>query len=173
MANTTMTLDDAKEKLRKNVRQGAICPCCGQFVKVYRRGLTSSMAVALIEIYKFFKVNPFAEWLHVENHLNENPKIPAAVRADFHKLRHWGLIEAASGKRKDGNPHNGYYRITEDGAAFVEGRLSVVDAIHMFNGVVIGKSEIMVSIHDLLARKGFDYSKIIAPSDLKLQRDLF
>ena len=32
-----MTLDEAKAWLRDQVDDGAHCPCCGQFAKVYKR----------------------------------------------------------------------------------------------------------------------------------------
>ena len=47
------TIKEAKEHLRNNFEEGIDCPCCGQFVKLYKRKLNSGMAATLIRIVKF------------------------------------------------------------------------------------------------------------------------
>ena len=74
---------------------GFNCECCGQYCKAYHRKLNSSMAVVLILIHKFGKTGFF----HVENWLKEIKR--PELRADYHKLRFWGLLEAKTETRED------------------------------------------------------------------------
>ena len=97
--------------------RGYVCPCCSQFVKVYRRPLNSSMAAVLILIY----ASGITGWFHVEHYLRKIGK--ENLRADFHKLRYWKFLEAKTGKLDNGNPRNGHYKITSLGLLFVEGKI--------------------------------------------------
>src|SRR4051812_24310898 len=82
------TVKEAKEYLRANFNTGVSCPCCGQFVKRYKRRITASAAIGLIKLYKLSqKINP-----EMYFHLNEIFST-GHWGGDFSKLPAWGLTE--------------------------------------------------------------------------------
>lgn len=107
----TITLEDATEWVKANVKKGAICPCCDQLARRYQRKLSSSMAAALILIRRAFRKQ--SDWLHVPDYLSEVATEGAIVRGgDWAKLTHWKLIEAKPDEtRKDGSRRVGLYRL--------------------------------------------------------------
>jgi hypothetical protein len=154
-----MTLEEARDLVRDNLREGLVCPCCEQFAKVYKRKLNGAMAASLVLIARHFKHS--TEWLHVENYLKELPGIPASLRGDFAKLRYWGLIERMEGEREDGSNRVGYYRITPLGKDFVEGRVKVPGHVYLFNSECIGHSDETLHIGEALGT-AFDYAELMS-----------
>ena len=53
MIEDSDSLGTAREWLRSQAKDGARCPCCRQYVKVYRRKLNSSMSRALMIMYRW------------------------------------------------------------------------------------------------------------------------
>lgn len=159
----TATIAEAKEMLRKNLTEGVECPCCKQFVKMYRRGITSSMAVGLIQLYKYDRKHP-GEHVHVATYLESIPGMRGIPRltGDFAKLEHWGLTEPLSQKRDDGSKRNGYHRITKLGRMFVEGSARVGKYVMIYNGKVYGNGDETVDIKQAL-KNHFDYSELMSP----------
>lgn len=158
----TQTIEEAREELKEKMmsEKGATCPCCSQYVRVYRRTITSSMAVGLIKLYLYDKANPDA-FVHIAKYLESLPdmkNIPC-LTGDFAKLEHWKLIEPMRGLRKDGSKRNGYYSITQRGRNFVDG-MAVERAMYIYNGVVRERSVETCNIHDALKNQ-FDYSKLM------------
>lgn len=133
---------------------GYICSCCGQFVKVYHRRLNSSMAMVLILIYRSGKLDYF----HVENWLKSIGK--SNLRADFHKLRYWGLLKKKIEDRKDGSDRNGFYRITPSGIMFVEVKITVPEKALIFNNKLQGFEGDEINIYQALGNN-FDYNKLM------------
>jgi hypothetical protein len=119
-------LRDAKNWLKLRSRKGARCPCCNQYVKVYKRALNSSMSFVLIMLVRNFEAMgdkaPDRGFVHVPSFLNEvglRPEVAAAVRGDWAKLAHWGLIE---GRPSEGDKkYSGYWRPTFKGIDFAHG----------------------------------------------------
>ena len=146
--------DPDKILLDRNAQAGYRCNCCGQFVKIYTRKLNSSMAQVLILIYRSGKTDYF----HVEDYLKSLNK--ASLRADFHKLRYWGLLKKKIENREDNSPRNGFYRITPSGIMFVESKIQVKEAVLIFNNEFMGFSGNDVSIDECLGRK-FSYSELM------------
>lgn len=133
------TIKEAKDAMRPLLRKGCTCPVCGQGVKLYARPLTSAMAAGLILLFKAERdgAKP-GDWIHLENFFKSQQGLPASIRGDVPKLRFWGLIEPMPGKREDGNPSNGYYRITGAGMRFAEGRETVMSHIQLYNNKAYG-----------------------------------
>lgn len=160
------TLDDAKEWLRARFEKGADCPCCGQFVKLYKRSLTSTMAYGLVLIARYFEAQPGEEWLHVNEYLGRvcGPELDARIRGDVAKLAHWGLIEREIGSREDGSDRTGYWRITDLGRDFAMGRGSIPKYVYLYNQRPITRSDpdrATITIRDALRDK-FNYSELMA-----------
>jgi len=87
MTDTTLdkfrTVSQAREEVFNGYEEGMHCPVCSQFVKLYKRKLTSSMAYALILIHWYFKNNPEEKWLHVEKYLKSIESVPQSDKRGF------------------------------------------------------------------------------------------
>lgn len=155
----TATLDEARIYLEDRKRDGVACPCCGQFVKLYRRTLTSSMVWALLIVNDYFARPGCDPWLHVEDYLKALPGLPAPIRGDFAKLRFWGFIEKAPGVRDDGSSRNGYYRITDAGQQFANGVTVAPAAVYIYNNEFYGYDDQTVHVNDKVA--GFNFTDLM------------
>ena len=134
---------------------GFRCPCCQQYCKLYVRKLNSAMAAVLLILWRTGNTG----FIHVEDYLKANGY--SHLRADFHKLVHWSLLEKKSGEREDGNPRNGFYRITGRGIAFATGSLKVPQSIKIYNNNFEGFSGKDITIQEALGNK-FSYQELMA-----------
>ncbi len=154
------SLIEAKQWLRTKFEKGADCPCCGQFVKLYKRKLNSSMAYVLVLLSRV------RGYVHVPSFINEqvsDAKIAAAVRGDWAKLEHWGLIEPELGVRDDGSKRTGRWRITAHGRNFVAGNTHTHSHVFIFNGKRVawdGDTQ-LIFIHDALGDR-FNYRELMS-----------
>ena len=150
------TLEEAKAHLRKNYTQGVKCPCCDQFVKMYRRPITSAMAYALILFYKeSVRLGGGFPWIHADNFF-KGQDCPPSIRGDFPKLANWELIF------KDPK-EQGIYRMTYFGEVFVKGLYKVESHKLIYNNKCYGAPDnhTLISIKDALKKK-FDYEKLMS-----------
>lgn len=156
------TLDEAREWLRNQIDDGATCPLCAQHAKVYRRTITSPMALALIAIYRHA---PIGTWVDV-------PALAATMRTgskrptggDEAKTRYWGLLEPMpDAKREDGSTRTGWWRLTGPGADFVRGDLIVPKHARIYDGRLLALDDTagMIGIRDALGTR-FDYDELMA-----------
>lgn len=159
------SLEDAKKWLRTRFTKGATCPCCNQFVKLYKRKFNKSMAYVLLLIESYFRGDHVEEWLHVPSYIAEmvadHPRRAAAVRGDWAKMKLWGLIEEKPGTRDDGSSRVGYYRMTMLGRRFARREVRVPSHVFIYNGEPMHRivSE-EVTIDDALGNK-FSYAEIM------------
>lgn len=123
-------------------------------MKAYSRKLNSSMALVLILMFRSGKQG----YWHIENWLKEIKR--PELRADYHKLRFWGLIEAKVGEREDGSKRNGYYKITGRGMAFAEGKLIVQKSAVILNNKFQNFEGPEIKITDALGDK-FNYDELM------------
>ena len=158
MIDETNTIAQARDHIRPLLKKGTTCPCCSQPVKMYSRPITASMAYGLILIFNTHK----QEWVHLESFFKSITSISPSIRADIPKLRFWFLIEPKEGEKTDGNPNNGYYRLTDKGKAFVEGTTLTNSHVNLYNNQFYGipKNARQIDIRDALKTK-FIYSEII------------
>lgn len=151
------SIAQGKELLKKHWEQGIICPCCRQLVKLYKRKLTSSMAYALILIYRHHQnEGSYGAFFHVENHL-KMLAIPSSIRGDFPKLRYWELIEQ---QKINDAIVPAYYRITPKGIQFVKNLVSVPKISLLYNDGFYGYEGPNVNIYDALDDK-FNYMELM------------
>lgn len=162
------SLEDAKKWLRARFGRGATCPCCNQFVKLYKRPFNKSMAFVLLLIARYYRRIGVKseEWLHVPSYIAEvavgNPRRAAAVRGDWAKLKFWGLIEEKPEVRDDGSPRVGYWRMTQLGRQFVDREVKVSSHVYIYNGEPLQRSvDEQITIDDALGTE-FNYSEIMA-----------
>lgn len=149
-----ITIIEAKQYLKDNFEKGVDCPCCKQFVKLYKRKLNSGMASVLISLYKENLKSP-GSYIHVKNFLKEN-KLHNGH--DWTLLKFWHLISEKD--QIPGEPNNGLWRISSLGNLFVENKLSVPGRMHFYNGKVVKSSEREIYITEALGEK-FNYQELM------------
>jgi len=159
------TITQAKELLKEHWKDGIICPCCRQLVKLYERKLNSAMAYALILIYRHHQSEgSFGAYFHVEDYL-KMLDISSTIRGDFPKLRHWELLERKPAETESRNADKdavipGYYRITPKGIQFVKNLRTVPRISLLYNDGFYGHKGPEVNINDALEDK-FDYKELM------------
>lgn len=116
-----MSLEEAKDFLRKAWLKGTTCPCCTQRVQLYRRTINTGQAVSLIKMYRAAG----RDWQHV-------PTTVGRQSAEEGKLRYWKLVEESPDPREDGG-RAGWWRVTERGELFVTDRLRIPRYALVFN----------------------------------------
>lgn len=155
---TGKSVGDAKLWVQANLRHGVTCPTCGQFAKLYRRPINSTMAYALVLIYHASRGG--AGWIHVAQFLVKTKNDSTIAGGDVVKLRYWGLLERQKDRREDGSDRVGMYRITEVGKKFVEGKIAVPAYVYLYNQLLLRLSEEMVTITEALGSK-FSYDELM------------
>ena len=133
------SLSEAKQHLRDGFEAGTECPCCGRFVKAYKRKLNSGMARALIIIYKLTKDK---KYIHVQ-HIFSSLYNLRATTMDYAYAEKWKLIESDPDQ-------NGYWRITQLGVQFVNGILTMPEYCLVYNGNVYKWSPNRINIKTAL-----------------------
>jgi len=154
-----ISLARAREILFDGYEDGSRCLLCNQYVKLYKRKLTSAMAYALILLDKKNRREP-NRWVHMEDYLKSLPGIPSSIRGDFAKLRFWGLIVQQQGEREDKSDRVGMYKITEKGIDFVHNRIKVSKQVFIYNNDVKGFSPGEINIRESLGQK-FRYDELM------------
>ena len=135
----------ARAELRDALVAGesSTCPCCDQFVKLYRRKLNSGMAHSLVSLWKQAR----QYYVHVPSTMGKSD-------GDIAKLRYWELIESHP-------EQSGYWRVTELGEQFVTGQITVPSHVLLYNNRFLGLDGDSVSIEDCLGEK-FSYAELMA-----------
>ena len=155
-----MSLKDARDWLRERVDDGAKCPCCTQLAKVYWRPINTGQAQSAIRLYVWQVSHP-GQFAHL-------PTVLGRRSAEEAKLRYWGLVEEEIALRPDGG-RSGYWRLTEQGAAWVRGQIRLPRYVRIYDGRALGppqsrskSGKLMpdVMIKDALGDK-FDYDALM------------
>jgi hypothetical protein len=129
------------------------CPCCGRLQKIYKRSMNSNIAATLYYLYK----HKAFDWVHVEKFLKDNG-YPRS--GDFHKATIWGLLIKKKGDREDGNPNNGFYKLTGRGIMFAEGSLTVKKIAKICNNTFLGFDGEDITIKEALGNS-FNYNETV------------
>ena len=141
------SLEAAKKWLRARVSDGARCPCCNRFAKVYKLRLNTNMARFLISLARHKD-----EWVHYRE--------CDFVGRDYPWIRLWNLAETYKSDEPKKNM-SGYWRITDAGRDFVLDKITVPKHVYAYDGDVLEVSEEQVRIRDSLG-DGFNYEELIA-----------
>lgn len=144
-----LTLDNARKWISQQSVDGAKCPCCSQFVKVYWRSINARQAVALIRLYKHVQPGTFA---HVDAFGDPSNEIS--------KLRYWGLIEEQPNISDPDKKRTGFWRMTPHGVKFVQHKVLIPKYAVLYLGEFKHLAEPLVSIHQVLGKK-FSYHELM------------
>lgn len=158
------TLEEAKAFLTANLREGVICPCCGQNAKIYKRKFNSWMARAMVAFYQHIGMKP--GWFHAITVLTDRRFYKFGINnscGDYGKLVYWNLLEDAAGHREDGNPENGYYRMTQKGVDFVLGKIQIKKYLYLYNDtpLEVEDNEEKISIREAMG-ESFNYNELMS-----------
>lgn len=133
----TATLEEAKAWLRARFFDGAVCPCCAQNVKLYKRSLHGGMAASLIAFAKVTQAtSPKDGWLKVPDDFVQTTKLVTVLgNREYNKLRYWGLLEGQAPEQnlESDTPYSGLWRITELGFRFVRGEVKLPKNVFVYN----------------------------------------
>lgn len=143
------TLEQARQAVRAQLDDGIRCPCCGQWAKTYKRTINAKMARSLVVVWK----SVGWDWAYL-------PDVVGSQSREESKLRYWGLLEEAPGRRADGG-HTGYWRITARGAEWVQEKIAIQTYAHVYNGECLGHSGPLMSIRDALSTR-FSLDELLA-----------
>jgi len=161
--DTTVTLADAKVWLRARVvKEGAECPCCSQYAKIYKRIFNSGMAYCVINLFKIEKeLQPKDGWLLVVELLEKRGINANSV--EYSKLKYWGLLEKHPPRenKKSGSSHVGLWRLTPLARAFVDGNATIPSWVKDFDNRVLEMSKEPVAIRQALGKK-YNYDEMMA-----------
>lgn len=174
------TVAQAKDWLRLRAKKGARCPCCKQYVKIYRRALGAPMSRWLIWLVRTWEQNDkqlpgvrFAFDRRFEEGTSAGHWVDirqSPVRGgDYAKLVHWGLIEQKPNlnEKKNGakdTKDSGLWRPTYKGLDFAHGRSKVPSHVHLYDNIkisVTGAEEPLVTIMQTLGKK-YSYSELMS-----------
>lgn len=159
----TATLDDAKVWLRDRAREGEICPCCEQYVKVYKRALNAQMARWLIWLVRCYRQSVLAsdgndsikQWVDIKG---------SPVRGgDYAKLVHWALVEHKRNEKDATRKDSGLWRPTQRGVDFVFRRCSVPSHVYLYDNRRLNWDDNtirQVTVVDCLDKK-FNYEELM------------
>lgn len=156
------TLEDAREFLQESIFENlTICPCCERPDKVYSRLLTKSSMQDIANLYReTFLRGHEPVFIHYHD-------FAIRVQSEYPKLRHIGLIEQGE---------QGYWRITPNGVAFVEGTIRIQERIVTYHNRYVGSDGPFKYIHEIWNRFNFDELMSVRPpayltfSDTRPQR---
>lgn len=144
------------ERLRLAVydENGATCPTCQQHAQVYRWNLYSTAASALILMYRLGGTTEFV-------HTNDLKALGHRGQGDTSRLRLWNLVEREIDRRPDGG-RSGFWRVTHEGAAFVQGTFKIQKYAWVYAGRLLGLDGELIDIHEALGRR-FNYDEMMGP----------
>ncbi len=145
------TVEQAKKYLRNNFEDGCKCPCCDQYVKIYKRKLMVKPIKLLVSLYKMNR-----GYHHVYDMSGE--KVTTGL-GDFAKIKYWGLIEEKP-NTDEKKRTSGYWKITQKGVDFIEGKISVPKYVLIYNAKKYGvDDEKTITITDIL--ENFNYKELM------------
>lgn len=149
-------LGEVRDWLRTQADAGTTCPCCTQFVKVYKRSLPSASARVMLALWRNNGGHSFVYL----------PDLLDTLKGTAHQggygtlSQHWGLIESRPGIRDDGSTRVGWWKLTELGVRFVTERATVPRYADIYNGRCLRRHGPPWSIRQALGTR-FNYDELM------------
>ncbi len=141
------TIQQAKDYLRENWEDGVNCPCCKQMVKLYKRKLTTTMMLGLIDLNKHTQ-----QPVHIK-------EIKVVNGGEFAQMKRWGLIE--DDKNDDLTKRtSGQWSITQKGKDFLNGMIRIPKYVFTYNGQTMKYSSELTDAKSALGDK-FNYNELM------------
>lgn len=127
------TIEEARDWLQRaaSTSEGAVCPCCDRFDKVYKRKINKASVGDLLALYRLSMQKGLRLWHY-------SKFMPGTIRhGDFAKFRHLDMIERGDPedtKKKT----SGCYRITAVGMRFCRGEIAIPERIVLYHDQLLG-----------------------------------
>lgn len=153
MSEKLYTLEEAKKYLRENFEKGVDCPACGKFCKLYKYTILGETSAALIRLYKLSD-----DWHHVREFADTGDGRRRASR--WPELRFWGLVVLKNEEQPSKKHTSGYWKITEKGRLFVEGKLAVRKHMLFYDKKPRGFAGDHITIRETFKNE-FDYQELM------------
>lgn len=156
MVNDVGPTDDwplglARAWLRDRVEDGARCPCCTQFAKVYYRKVNASMVRGLVAIYG------------QRNHDDGFAHLPTLglghLGGEAARMSYWNLVEEEPVVREDGG-RAGWWRITVLGVDWLHSRTAVPTYARIYDGRLLALTGEPCWVADAVREK-FDLTELM------------
>lgn len=149
------TLEEARQYLRDLLDKGGLCPCCKQYVRMYKKRLSSTAVLMMIRLYNLEQSD--GEKYHHLNDLMQGYSISGC--GDFSTTRFWGLVEEMPNddpKKKA----SGMWALTENGKKFVLNRARVKSHAKTYNAKCYGLVGEYIDVKEALRDK-FNYEELM------------
>jgi hypothetical protein len=145
-----MNIEKAKLFTRDRMKKGGDCPLCEQNVQMYSYALNGETIFRLIKLFKHSKNFPSGRFFHVQQEIG----ITLNIGGGWAKLKWWGLIEQEE-KEKDNtiSRTSGYWRITQKGEDFINGKIRIPKYVRLYNNNQFGFKGEEVTAQDCLGQK--------------------
>jgi hypothetical protein len=147
-------LKDAVAAVDSELEDGVICPCCGQYCKLYKRKLNSGQALFIIEVVVAYQRTE--DWVDARVIWR---RYPSMQRGDHAYLQHWGLLEAQPNEDPE-KRSSGFWMPTQAGIDFANRRTRVPSHIYLYNNALIKFSSTQVDVVESLGKK-FNYAELM------------
>lgn len=142
-----MSLAAARDLVLQKREKGIDCPCCGLYVKLYKRKLNANMAMFLASLVR----------LHEQTHDWVSYRDCRFRGRDYNYITCWEL--ATTGKDATGKSRTtGLWKPTTKGIDFVHGTISVPTHVFLLDNEVQGFSSSTTFIQDV---DGFNYQELM------------
>jgi len=167
------TIREAKVFLRENYGKGTNCPCCNQFVKLYKRSFNTGMAVSLIYIRNITNQRKTVGWFNIQKEFAGRYKCNAN-QMDYIQLHRWGMIEPKPNSLDPTKKDSGLWRITAKGIKFVYGFHTVQQYASVYDNKTIEFTGKFINIEEALKNK-FDYKELMGvevSNQMEIQNNL-
>jgi len=139
------TLTEARDWLRERLYDGARCPCCEQYARVYRRKLNATMIRALVALYRAGGTERYVHGPTVLRGTN-------VFGGEVGKLALFGLVAEETARREDGG-RSGWWLVTREGEEFLHRRRVVRKYATVYDGRRLGWAGDDVTVDDALGTK--------------------
>lgn len=160
MADKLYTLDEAREVLKSELRakldKGAHCDVCNQYVRMYKKRLSSTAVLMMIRLFRLEQDTQ--EQYHHLNDLMRGFSISGC--GDFATSRFWGLVEEMPNddpKKKA----SGMWALTDSGRKFVTKQVRVKSHAKTYNAKCYGLVGDYMDVEEALREK-FNYQELMA-----------
>lgn len=156
MLDDDTPLGEVRDWLRTQADGGTTCPCCTQFVKVYKRTLPNATARVMIALWRRGEGRDYLFLPDILDLMKGTPH-----QGGYGTLgQFWGLLQQQPGLRADGSHRVGWWRLTDLGRLFVTADTKVPKFAHIYNGRCLKLSGPPWSVRDALGTK-FDYDELM------------
>lgn len=115
-------------------------------MQIYRRKLRTDQIKALFTLADF--------WPDSAKLSEMKDQLALGAIADFHKLKHWSLIE------KDESKPVGYYKISNIGLQFITGKIRIPQFVWVYRDNRVPRPEEDKTVNNMLSISEIGYSPI-------------